>query len=364
MRKPHYKKSHRAWYWMSDAKKLIRLGTTEQEAYAKWERLRKAEPKPAAPVPAPSAAKTPGGKLTVGQLIETYLEWVGRGDEDNRSKATHTSYTRSLRPLRATFPDMLAEEIRPKDLDAIVRDSLTTYKTQDGVSKRYSESTRWHFFKTVIAMYNWAQEKGHIETHSLVRLKDKPACAIRQEWITKEQFNKLIGACDDEGLRDLLIVLWDTGARPFEILQAEARHLDHDSRCLRYARSKGDKVKAKRKKRDATRKILLSGRAYEIVARLAVHYPEGPLFRNSIGNAWEPSLVSHRMKRLQKLTGVRATPYVLRHSFCTRLVLANVNTRKIQELMGHTDLKMIAEVYAHLDKADGDLTGVLDRLAG
>jgi integrase len=44
--------------------------------------------------------------------------------------------------------------------------------------------------------------------------------------------------------------------------------------------------------------------------------------------------------------------------------LANVNIRKIQELMGHQDLKMIAAVYAHLGRADDQLNEVLDKLAG
>lgn len=51
--------------------------------------------------------------------------------------------------------------------------------------------------------------------------------------------------------------------------------------------------------------------------------------------------------------GIRSIPIVpvavrtLRHSFCTRLILADVTIRTVQEVVGHQDLKMIAAVYAH-----------------
>lgn len=89
------------------------------------------------------------------------------------------------------------------------------------------------------------------------------------------------------------------------------------------------------------------------------------MFRNSLGNQWTAGLLSHRMKMLKKRAGIeKLTLYTLRHSFCTWLILADVNIRKVQELMGHQDRKMIAAVYAHLNKDDDELNGVLDRLAG
>lgn len=367
MRKPFYKASHNAWYWKNEAGKMIRLATTEHEAYTEWERIRKEhkdeQPAEAAPVTTPAPEPAPEvSEMNVAALIDTYLEWIGRAE--NRSKSTHVSYTRALRPLKEMFGQTAAEKLLPKDLDKVVRERLTTYKSRDGEVKRYSETTRWHFYKASTAAFNWARDQGYIKAHCLVRLKDKPECAVRQDWIDQAQFDRLIAACDEPLLRDVLIVLWDTGARPFEIFQAQAKHLDHASRCLRFARSKGDNVKAKRKKKDATRTVRLSDRAYKIVCDLIEKQPEGYLFRNSLGNRWSAGLLSHRMRILKKRSGIeKLTLYTLRHSFCTRLILADVNIRKVQELMGHQDLSMIAAVYAHLNKADSDLNSVLDRMA-
>jgi integrase len=357
MRKPFYKTSHRAYFWKNDQGKLERLGTNEADAYLTWERLRNGE---APPTKQPSAAPSTGhSSLTVAELMEVYLEWVGR----NLSPATHSSYERALRPLKGKFGRVAATEIAPKHLDEIVREKAKP-KAKGESGRPWSETTCWHFFKATCAMFNWALEYKHIPSHDLSKIKNKPECAVRQDWIDQQQMDQLVGACDDRLLLDLLYVFWDTGARPFEILQSEARHLDRASRCLRFARSNGDKVKARRKKRDATRTVRLSERAFKIVCNLAGMYPAGPLFRNTNGAPWTHGLLSHRMATLKKRTGIKATLYTFRHSFCTRLILDNVNIRQIQELMGHQDLKMIAAVYAHLGGADDQLNSVLDKLAG
>lgn len=45
------------------------------------------------------------------------------------------------------------------------------------------------------------------------------------------------------------------------------------------------------------------------------------------------------------------TPYCLRHDFCTRLAKQNVDIRIAQRLMGHSDIKLTANVYTHVDDA-------------
>lgn len=43
------------------------------------------------------------------------------------------------------------------------------------------------------------------------------------------------------------------------------------------------------------------------------------------------------------------TAHIFRHNYCTMLYYSGVSQKKAVELMGHSDLKMIMEVYAHLD---------------
>ena len=50
----------------------------------------------------------------------------------------------------------------------------------------------------------------------------------------------------------------------------------------------------------------------------------------------------------QPISGL--TAHIFRHNYCTMLYYSGISQKKAVELMGHSDLKMIMEVYAHLDE--------------
>ncbi|HEY3395009.1 MAG TPA: hypothetical protein VGK58_20055 [Lacipirellulaceae bacterium] len=70
MRKPFYKKSHKAWY-CTIVGQQVRLGTDKEAAKKEYHRLMAAE--------APVTSKT-----TVAELIDQFLHWT----KQNRAKRT------------------------------------------------------------------------------------------------------------------------------------------------------------------------------------------------------------------------------------------------------------------------------------
>lgn len=50
----------------------------------------------------------------------------------------------------------------------------------------------------------------------------------------------------------------------------------------------------------------------------------------------------------EPITGL--TAHIFRHNYCTMLYYSGISQKKAVELMGHSDLKMIMEIYAHLDE--------------
>lgn len=62
------------------------------------------------------------------------------------------------------------------------------------------------------------------------------------------------------------------------------------------------------------------------------------------------AVISEREKLIgaQPITGL--TAHIFRHNYCTMLYYSGISQKKAVELMGHSDLKMIMEVYAHLDE--------------
>ena len=42
------------------------------------------------------------------------------------------------------------------------------------------------------------------------------------------------------------------------------------------------------------------------------------------------------------------SPYCLRHTYCTNLAKRNVDIRTAQQLMGHSDISLTANIYTHV----------------
>jgi integrase len=336
MNKPFFKKSHNAWYYLNAQGKQEKLGTAEPEAWARWLEIQDGKP----------------AGLTLAKLVDQYLAFVKK----EKAPATFVAYNRNLKRWEKNHGDRFIADLKPDDLKDIIAKEFAGQ----------SDTSHWMFYKCAVAMFNWGAAEGRnlVErTHPLLGKFKKPKCAVRQGCPTQEEFDKLLDACDDPRLRDLLVVLWDSGARPHEIFQAEAKHLDREKRFLRFHKANGDKVKGEKK--DAVRTVYLIDRAFETCCRLADLYPTGKLFRNTLGNVWTANLLSARMKVLRIRTGVKATAYSFRHAYCTRAILSgDVDLRSLQELMGHSDLSMIAKVYAQLRDKNDHLHGALKKFAG
>jgi integrase len=110
------------------------------------------------------------------------------------------------------------------------------------------------------------------------------------------------------------------------------------------------------KGKQSQRVIHLSDLAWAILRRLAFKYPVGLLLRNT-GRPWTAQALSNRCARFG------FTPYQVRHTFATDAILRGIDLQTIAVLMGHTDLKMLSKVYAHIQKRDSHLQDALRKLA-
>jgi site-specific recombinase XerD len=75
------------------------------------------------------------------------------------------------------------------------------------------------------------------------------------------------------------------------------------------------------------------------------------LFLNDRGKPWTKDSVALRMRRLRDKLGLAGVvAYSYRHSFATDALLSGTPIATVAAMLGHSDTKMVAQVYGHLDQ--------------
>jgi len=329
---PYYKKSHKAWYVNLHGRPQ-RLAEDEEAAWTEYHRLMAGE----APV-------TP--KTTVAALLERYLLWT----QENREPGTFNFYARHLR----SFAKHIGARLRVADLKPhhVERWLAVSYKKAGNTYKHGG-------CRSLTRAFNWARKQGLITVNPLAAM-EKPTPETREAYLTAEQWEAVAARLDGDPLLDLFQFMRETGCRPHEARHVEARHWDRAGKrvVLNLALTKGKKGKK------LPRIIRLNERATEIVQRLTLKHPEGPLFRNSRGNPWGAVRLSNRCVELRKQLGFEFFAYIFRHTFCTDALLRGVDPVTVALLMGHKDGTMVLKVYNHLIRHNDFLQEKLRQATG
>ncbi len=138
--------------------------------------------------------------------------------------------------------------------------------------------------------------------------------------------------------RALLELIYSTGLRVSEACALDIGDIDRG----RYATPL---VLVRHGKGNKSREVPLGDLAHKALAeyeplRKELRATSAALFVNATGNRLTPRSVQRMVARWAIAGGIhaRATPHVLRHSFATHLLDADVDLRSIQELLGHASL--------------------------
>ena len=327
--KPFFREDRGLWYVQLHGKQH-NLGRDKDAAYRKYHDLMRA--------PAPVASE-----LVMG-VIEGFLDWCSH----HRAPRTYEGHRWHLQRFVDHLPNaarMTVEELKPHHVVSWV-----------DAHPDWGQTYRRNAITSVQRAFLWAEKMGHI-VKSPVRHVEKPMAARREQLVSEGDYRRLQAAIKGQHFRDLVEFCWETGARPQEARNAEARHFNAGRGRLEFPPEE-----AKGRKR--WRIIYLSERAQAIVERLAKRHPKGPLFRNRAGAAWSTYSINCRFCRLEKKLGTKYALYSLRHAFATRLLESGVDPLTVSALLGHADGSILARVYSHLGDSVDHLKETLRRLEG
>ena len=311
--KPWWRESRKA-YFATVKGVCHRLGTSKRESQQELTRLFQ-QPEP----------EVIADSDSVAEILEDYLLWV----HEHRALKTYVWYRDFCKSFDQMFPTLTVAE-------------LTTKKVNEWLKvQNWNSTTKRGAITAMIRVFNWAVKNRDLEKNPIKGM-EKPEAQTRTSIVTPAEFDDILQHIPDEEFSDLLIVSYDSGARPPEVKNIEARHVElKKSRCVLPT----EEAKGKKEPRVI---YLPTERSLDIVRRRMAEHPTGPIFRNTRGRPWTAFAVKCRFEKLEAKLGKRYRHYDFRHGFITRKLLAGVDSHVVASLAGHSDSKMIDRVYSHV----------------
>jgi integrase len=314
--KPWYREDRRRWYVTINGK-WHNLGPDKKRAMQRFHELMAAKD---------AAEDRPVDRASVAAILDEFLEWT----KQNRATKTYRGYVDFCQSFTSTWPRLRTDEFKPMH----VQEWLNKKTTWNSTTKRGA-------ITCLKRAMNWAARMGYLHTNPISAM-EKPEAKPRTTLVDSDEFESILSEIGDDNFKDLLIVSFDTGARPQEVKSLEARHIDLDKHLWIFPR---DEAKGKKKPRVV---YIPTERSLAIVRKNIERHPVGPIFRNRLGNPWTGYAVKCRFARLQERLGKRYRQYDLRHSWITRQLVAGVDSHVVASLSGHSDTSMIDRVYSHV----------------
>ncbi len=222
------------------------------------------------------------------------------------------------------------------------------------LTKPASARTIKYYFVYLDGLFRWAVKEEQLQRSPMERLKAPTVPAVNVQPFTGEQLKVLQKAAKQSKnpRRDeaIILLLLDTGMRASEICNLRMSDLDMEGRKATVL-GKGNKFRTvffgssanralwqylREKSRDKDDPVFISDRG------------------DKAGECFTRSGLLQLMERLgaaAELQNVRCSPHTFRHTFAVAFLRNGGNSFTLQQMLGHTDLKMTAR-YVRLAQAD------------
>ena len=305
--KPFFRNARNAWF-VQVGKRQINLGSDQKAAFAEYHRLM-----------ASTGRVAVDSKLTAHELCDLFLDFVKR----HRKPATYDWYLNYLQSFSDQHGSVNARKILPLHVS-----------TWLDAHPAWGQSTRRGGIVAVKRCWAWAKEEGRLEANPISIMK-RPK-QTRRKVMTEEGSRVILDAMPAGPLRDFIDAMITTGCRPGELTSLGASQIDFERSSMIVDGKSGK------------RSVILTERAIEIMRRLAAANPSGALFRNTRDQPWNRNSLRCAFRRIRSKTGIEgAVPYAFRHLFGSLAIERGVDSLLVAELMGHKDVSMLQEHYAH-----------------
>lgn len=176
------------------------------------------------------------------------------------------------------------------------------------------------------------------------------------EVLSTREVENVLGCVKNLKHRVMLMTTYDGGLRLNEVLHLKVTDVDGQRMMIRVEQGKGNKDRYTVLSKRLLEELRVYWKIYRPTAWLFPgRDPNKPLHETSLQKVFQAAL---------KKAGIRkpASVHTLRHCFATHLLEANVDVRRIQNLMGHKHIQTTMRYMQVTQKHVGSTPGPLDLL--
>lgn len=203
------------------------------------------------------------------------------------------------------------------------------------------------FYKAMVAMGQLDQPQNPMLAFPRLRTLPVKLPVV----LSGEEMERLLSSPDRGtllGLRDrsIILLLYGTGIRASECAGLREGDVDLDEQTIRVV-GKGDHVRVVPLNDDVAKTL----RAYR--EQRGERDPDRAFFESRTGGGLSRGAVYERVRTHAKQARLRkrVSPHVLRHTFATHLIRADVNVVTVRDLLGHRCISS-TQVYLHVTASE------------
>lgn len=347
----------------TDAGKQVRrkvTGKTKKEVTDKLDLLRTATNAGLRPAPA---------QLTVAKFL---TDWIERLPGKVRP-LTVENYTQvAKRYVIPHIGQIRLTQLAPSDVDSMVHTLAEGDATTDPPRRPVSPNTQRAARSVLRRALRWAEAEGMVSRNVAKIAEGVHVGGGTGRTLTVEQAGTLLGAVHGNRYGAAVTTALALGLRRGELLGLSWSDLELDKKPSRLTVHRSlkripkvglvlDDPKTEASKRtvhlpEQLAIVLKEHRKRQIEERLHA----GPLwiadplgadlvFRTPFGHAVDPDNFRQAVYRITKAAGLgQWSPHELRHSAASLLIAQGVELKLISEMLGHSSIRVTADVYGHL----------------
>lgn len=206
---------------------------------------------------------------------------------------------------------------------------------------------------TIKQIFECALDEGLINRNITHKLKPIKSLKKEKQPLTLEQVKLIEYSLDLEPRLLICYFLINTGLRREELIPLTFQDIDFDKQLVRVNKAvyfEHNQPVIKSTKNSLVRFIPIPSTLCDKLKSLKTDCRY--LFPNQNGQMMSATTYKRKIEYCSKYLGIKFSGHQLRHTYATLLYRANVPIKEAQYFLGHKDIRILLNVYTHIDEQD------------